>query len=862
MQVPVIGGYCGGEFRVKAANSMSAPSTANQNSARSFHATLFYDDSKILMDPVTYGSRLILVYNLRRRNSIIGVTQIPYEDSNSRVYRIRQLPRPPPTAEDNLSNKQKDLRDLFVAWSKLPHNRIYVIPLQYSYKKKELCFATLKGSDHSTAEFVLKLLGDFVEVHLATVTKYVGYKEEDWNKRDKLATSGSEIVSRKTDGKSLGELLEKDWTEYLAGNWCDTDNHQLILPPLPLVVPDQLLTFDDSPFNSPIRVSGGKFEGLSFDRASIILWPREKTFDTSLLFGLDQALDVAENGFEMDPICNVYEERRKQMEMLLAFCKKEPNRSWFASPLLCNDLRCDRARPVSPQVASKRSLRLMDLCINWNLPEFGRELIRIIFSSFERADYRCYKCFASGQRSLFVGGICSSEVANKLVDLFVFLGVTHQEAKDLISLSFESIKLFDFKQTGHLAYLATCLFHRQWQETATFVCDEAYSLLNLVYLKELADMQTADGVIGSFIEMLHLIDGPPSSEECRLSQLLLLLDVLSLQNCSLVIGWIQKTDPTLLKSLPSYWDFYMKLVDRLESQLVGEVPPADFASPIQLEESSAQLMSTYLKFEDGEKLDSLVNRMAFSTKPKERLLLAATISSQNSWSASSPSAKSTLVTLGAARVQQLIRFTFALFKWEQPDAVFKGHPEVEKFLHSVHESMLYSAFNSEEEAKVFASSFFNRPNIAMGYSALVSEVIPAAAGGRVSVRITKTPEIYQQSLKQLENLQKFLTPATSLVNAEQVEAAPTLQTRETASNGSQSRSKSPLLKRPKKQSTKRKDRVATPAPSEKRSKKVSTKSSKAADSDGASFTALNSPVSHDRPLLNLESDEVLPVPTE
>ena len=139
MQVPVIGGYCGGEFRVKTANSMSAPSTANQNSTRSFHATLFYDDSEILMDPVTYGSRLILVYNLRRRNSIIGVTQIPYEDSNSRVYRIRQLPRPSPTAENDFSEKQNALRDMFLAWSKLPRNQIYAIPLYHT----DLCFGTL-----------------------------------------------------------------------------------------------------------------------------------------------------------------------------------------------------------------------------------------------------------------------------------------------------------------------------------------------------------------------------------------------------------------------------------------------------------------------------------------------------------------------------------------------------------------------------------------------------------------------------------------------------------------------------------------------------------------------------------------------
>ena len=816
LQVPVIGGYFGGKFRVKTESNISQPSTAPQSSNNDFHATLFYDNSKILMDPVTSGSRIILVYNLRRTTSIVGIPQIVYEDSNSYVYSIRQLPRPPPTVQE------LDLRDLFLTWSKLPRNPVYAIPLMHTYSKKDLCFATLKGSDYSIAQLVLKLLGDFVEIHLATVTKYVGYKEEDWYQRDKWATSGSEITSRKTNGKCLEEILENDWTEYLAGNWCDADNHQLLLPPLPILVPDQLLKFDDSPFNSSPPLTGGMFDGLSFDRASIILWPREKTFGTSLLFGLDQALDVAENGFEMDPNCDLDGERRKQMEMLLAFCKKEPNRSWFASPLQCDDLRCDRARPVSPQVASKRALRLMDLCINWKLPEFGNELLYILFSTFERTDYRCHNCFESDdQRSLFVGGICSKEVANKLADLFAFLGVVQREAKDLINLSIESIKQFDLKQIGHLAYLATCLFHRQLYETATLVCDEAYSLLTLVYLKKTTEAQITDGIVGSCIEMLHLIDG--SSEECRLSKLLLQLDALSVQNSSLIIGWLQETDHNLLKSLPSYLDFYMKLVDRLESQLVNEGPPTDCASPLQLEESSAQLISTYLKLEDDEKLDSLVDRIVSSKKAESRLLLAATISSHNSWFApSSPSALSALATLSAVRVQQLVRFKFPRFKWEQYDAVFKGHPEVEKFLHSAQESMAYNAFNSEEEAKVFASNFFDRPNFALGYSACVSEIIPAADGGMFSARITKTPEICELSLKQLEALERSLsTPATSPVSAERenhVEAKPTLEAGATTSNESQSGSKTPPVKR--RQSAKKN------VPPEKRSKRILAMASK------------------------------------
>ena len=139
LQVPVAGGYCGGKFCVKRGTSLNETFAAHQNSTSSFHVTVFYDDSEIVMEPVTNGSRITLVYNLRSTTSIIGVTQIPYEDSNSRVYRIRQLPRPSPTAENDFSEKQNALRDMFLAWSKLPRNQIYAIPLYHT----DLCFGTL-----------------------------------------------------------------------------------------------------------------------------------------------------------------------------------------------------------------------------------------------------------------------------------------------------------------------------------------------------------------------------------------------------------------------------------------------------------------------------------------------------------------------------------------------------------------------------------------------------------------------------------------------------------------------------------------------------------------------------------------------
>ena len=189
---------------------------------------------------------------------------------------------------------------------------------------------------------------------------------------------------------------------------------------------------------------------------------------------------------------------------------------------------------------------------------------------------------------------------------------------------------------------------------------------------------------------------------------------------------------------------------------------SNYASHFQLVQLSALLISTYLKLEDEENLQWLVKKIISSNK--WRRLLAATIDSHDSWL--SPSAESTLATLYKTRAQQLLPFKFPEYKWEQPDAVFNGHPEVETFLRSAQESMVYSVFKNDEDARVFASDFFDRQDFQMGYRAFMPEIIPAVDDGMVSVRITKTLQIYELSLKQLKFVKNFFMTRASPVEAD------------------------------------------------------------------------------------------------
>ncbi|KAI9552346.1 hypothetical protein GHT06_022711 [Daphnia sinensis] len=823
LQIPVMGGFRGGDFRLKNRKQQSQLFSTSRNSNHAFHMTAFYDDCQILMEPITKGSRIVLVFNLRYKDPTIGIARPLSEDCNSPFYRIWQSSQNGTHAGAiaQLSKNEHKFRDLFSNWRKIDHCRVelYAVPLEHDYCKQNLAFNSLKGIDRSTVNLILTTLGDFVEVHLAIVTKYIGYKEEDWT------TSGREHLIRKNQGKSPKYFRENEWVEHWAGNWVDLQNRRLALPPLSIVVPDELLGYDEAVFHCDPPHHGGKFDGHTFDRAAIIMWPRNQTFSTAISFGLDQALDVVENASqESDPPLVLTETKKTQMLYLLALCKKEPNKSWFASSLECSDLRCDRAIPVPLQVASKRAFRLIHLCLVWNLPECGLELLCLLFTRFDTTNYRCHQCSMSNESTAFVGGICSKEVADKLAELVVMLNTwSCSIVSDCFKPLINEKMAFDLNQTGHLADFAASLFHRQCFEAAIYVSDQVYRMLTDFYLIELTEMRSTDSVVGSCINMLVLIDGLPS-EYSRLIQLLFQLKSLSIRHPSIVIGWLQQTDVTLLKSIPPYWDFYVDLVTKLESHLMKfDDPTNNYTSSSEaLEKAAAQLMVSFINLQDTQKFGILIDRIVNSKNQEARILLAAILASSNIWAVpTSPSMEATLITLSAARVQQLIRFKFPMLKWEQPDAILKEHPAVELFLHSTKESMTYSAFTSEEEAQAFASKYFGDQKTVTGYSAKVSDIL-RGPDDVISVTISKTPEIYESSLKQLASLEAALSgPSLMTCSPSRNEIGSVVEVPlEASPSVTEPINKSSSTKRSKSRAGKKSPALAPPG---KRSKRISIK---------------------------------------
>ena len=734
LQIPVRNGFRGGEYQMKKGNQIGPQFKTSRNSHKYYHLTLFYNDLQIITEPVTTGARLELVFDL------CHVARVPVDQNITPLYRMWQIPAAPPQA-----TTPQPFEGVIDFWKKPDHDWVdlFAIPLDHSYSEENLSFASLKGVDRTTAQQILSSLGDVAEAHLATVTKYIGYKENDWE------TSGMKAMKKKHGGKLPSIIRERDWTEYLAGNWVDLQDRKLSLPPLEIFLPDELLGREETVFQlDPTKPKiYSKHEGLELKRQMIILWPRNKTVSLALAFGVDQAIDAVEN---KESSSSDVKKKENQIVSLIRYCEEHPNETWLANQgRTCFDLRCVNARDNNLKVASKRALRLINLCIKWKLNTCGLKLVNLLFKmDFERDSYCCYNCTTNKFSTPLVGGICSNDVASALAELIVMVG-WNTVFKDNIS-KFLTSENFDVKQIGPFAHLAICLVGRNCLEGAKIVRDEVFAVLEK-YLKMLNGE-----ILGFCLAMLSLIDGPSSGD---LQLLLVNLKSFSEEHSSIVIGWLSEIDATLLKSLPSYWEFYVELLVNLESQLKVCNPPESFEiveSFTTQQVAAAQLMSSYLKLQDGPMLSALIDRI---TSPTSRMLLSSVLSARTLWTGPSL-VKETLSQLVSARIQQLSQFKTSVISWEQPDAVLPEHPAVETFLRSSAESVMYNnSFASEQDVLDFDTKFFNYNSVERGYSAVCTPVRAFHEGEsneKVLVRIRKTVDIWKSLLKQLQELQKLL----------------------------------------------------------------------------------------------------------
>ena len=725
LQIPVEDGFSGGDFELKNRNQTSETFETSRNSHRYCYLTVFYNDFNIMIDPIETGSRLELVFDLCHDNSVGRVPQ----------------PNPP-----QFSEKQKKFQNLFSCWKENSWVDLIAIPLDHSYSKSNLTFASLKGADRIIVDQIVSLLGDFVDVHLATVTKYIGYNnEDDW------AVSGIHRMKRKKGG-NLKIIRERDWTEYWAGDWNAVQDCQLkSLPPLEMFVPDHLLGHEETVFEKKTEDENfSNFEGLEFKRQMVILWPRKKIFNIAIAFRLlDQALDFVEEN-------SVAETKELEMNSLIQFCEEHPAEAWCDIGSGCDNLRCVNARGSSSTVMEKRALRLINLCLRWKMKNCGLELINLLFKTDFVCDvFRCWNCYneiCDSYSSSFVGGVCSDDVASALAELIDMVGWDTGFNENISK--FHIGEKFDVKHIGHLAHLVVCLVNHNCLDGAKVVRDEIFEILKME--NHLKNLKYAGESFGSCIAMLALVDGLFASEDVVLDKLFAHFKTFSAEHSLHVIGWLSKIDTTLFKSITQL-DYYPELLANLESKLKVCNFPNIGESFTKQEIAAAQLMSSYLKLQDGPMLKALIDRI---TSPGSRILLSSVLCTRNAWTVPSSSlVDATLAQLVAGQFQQLSQFTTSIFSSKQHS--LPEHSAVELFLRSNEKSMTYNLAN-EEEAQKFVSKFFCRR--LAGTSVLMAEcnIVKTFVDGesKICVAIRKNwdsavPEPKSGVLFSQEAFQKF-----------------------------------------------------------------------------------------------------------
>lgn len=229
----------------------------------------FYADCVHEVLPVTAGCRATLVFNLLRRGR-------------------GAMPVPP-----SYESEQAGIAALLGSWSaakKLPDDdspEKLIYPLEHAYTSAELGFATLKGADAAAASVLAAAAPQAdCDLHLALLSI-----EESGS-----AEYSGNYGSRRSRGSDEFEAGEVDERHAFLSEWQRADGGPSILAELPiedeeLSPPDTLdgMAPDEEEFHEATGNAGVSFE-RTYQRAALVLWPRERVFAVLNQAGLGATL--------------------------------------------------------------------------------------------------------------------------------------------------------------------------------------------------------------------------------------------------------------------------------------------------------------------------------------------------------------------------------------------------------------------------------------------------------------------------------------------------------------------------------------------------------------------------------------------
>ena len=279
VQVPVEGGYEGGNLHVKYHGKRKVIDN-HFDSDTKFYMTVILDQCEHRMEPVTRGSSLILVYNLKWESS---KNEMP-RDLPAFLFALKEVEQifrpwaPPPVPTDTQVDKNSGPR----IHSSIEEKLLY-FHMEGEYEKR-ITFRDLSGRDQKIALLLQNC--PFLEVVVGTV-----------------------VVIRSENESSNNEC---PFAEYLREEeGVDENDYQL----------RGLVDSCDRSINLTFQVDGDKhFSGCGKDfkdaaRSSpndefkiLIVWPKHNTFNFLCRFGLSSLIHRIESSIEL------FEEKRENPE--------------------------------------------------------------------------------------------------------------------------------------------------------------------------------------------------------------------------------------------------------------------------------------------------------------------------------------------------------------------------------------------------------------------------------------------------------------------------------------------------------------------------------------------------------------------
>jgi predicted 2-oxoglutarate/Fe(II)-dependent dioxygenase YbiX len=230
----------------------------------------FYSDCLHEVLAVTSGCRLGLVYNLLRKGKG-PVPQPPsYEAEQTRVMTLLQSWAASPVAEMEEDAEADDIETNDC----VPEKLIY--PLEHAYTPAELSFGALKGVDAAAAGVLAAAApAATCELHLALLSI------EESGAAEYTGGGGGYRGRWSEPELEAGEVFDRDAT---LSEWRRPDGMPSTLGSLPfddgeVSPPDALddMEPDEEEFQEATGNEGASFE-RTYQRAALVLWPRERFF--------------------------------------------------------------------------------------------------------------------------------------------------------------------------------------------------------------------------------------------------------------------------------------------------------------------------------------------------------------------------------------------------------------------------------------------------------------------------------------------------------------------------------------------------------------------------------------------------------